>query len=176
VTYGALPYGGISQAFAHWDPNQTLIANYTPGVDELNGVFTTGVPNCAIAAPSIASYELDGKGAVDPIVSGHVGLPILLPARLGLPFPGGYGGAITTYVVGQLYDAFVACAQYPLGTVIPYDGHQWIAMLSQPGATLFLCSATAAGGPYAVVPWTSEIGAGGDPGGGGAAVVGNFAL
>src|ERR1039458_3313231 len=160
VTYGAVPGGGISQAFAHWDPAQTLVANYNPGVAELNGNFYHPGPgslNCSIAAPVANGYEIDGKAAVDPIPSGQVGLPIIIPARLGLPFPGGYGGAITTYVVGWLYDSMVATAQYPLGTTIAYDGHVWVALLAQAGATLFLClpASESAEIPLSRTGWTA---------------------
>src|ERR1019366_799464 len=127
-------------AFSHWDPARTLVANYNPGVDVLNGSYGafTGL-NFALAVP-VASYEIDAKCAVDPVSSSPPGPAMAIPARLGLP------GAISAptdsvFVVGWLYDAMVITAEYALGSQGPYDGYTWIAMLAQPGATLFLCYA-----------------------------------
>src|ERR1019366_7080016 len=107
--------------------------------DGIRGWSVTGVRRVVFRSVS-SGYEIDAKCAVDPVSSSPPGPAMAIPARLGLP------GAISAptdsvFVVGWLYDAMVITAEYALGSQVPYDGYTWIAMLAQPGATLFLCYA-----------------------------------
>lgn len=181
VSWGMPPPGGVSSAFTHWDPQQQLVANFNPGVAELDGYFYNppGTQNFAVAAPMPAptynAVELDAKSAVDPVVA--IGVPIVLPARIGLPWPGGYGGAPTFYVVGWLYDAMVLTAQYALNSTVEYDGYVWVCLLSQPGASMFVCTPTATASASTAIPWLDECGAGGAPSAGGSGgAVNNYAF
>jgi hypothetical protein len=142
----ALDYGAsaptVGSAFTHWDPARALAATYYDGPACLNGYAGAFDTNFALAVPVANGMEIDGKGANDPVPSGQQGLPIVIPARLALPFAGVENGVMQTdyfFLVGWLFDAMVATAQYPLGSIVQYDGHHWIAMLAQPGATLFVC-------------------------------------
>jgi len=141
----ALDYGAsaptVGYAFTHWDPARALAATYYDGPACLNGYAGTFDTNFALAVPVANGMEIDGKGANDPVPSGQQGLPIVIPARLALPFAGVENGVMQTdyfILVGWPFDAMVATAQYPLGSIVQYDGHHWIAMLAQAGATMFL--------------------------------------
>jgi len=141
----ALDYGAsaptVGSAFTHWDPARALAATYYDGPACLNGYAGAFHTNFALAVPVANGMEIDGKGANDPVPTGQQGLPIVIPARLGLPFAGVENGVMQTdyfFLAGWPFDAMVATAQYPLGSIVQYDGHHWVAMLAQPGATMFL--------------------------------------
>jgi hypothetical protein len=134
VTFGAEPTGGVSSAFAYWG---TRAAFNSPGngASLFMGDFVTGNPSgggFSLAAPVSNGMPNCGKD----------GGPLIVEAHFGLPYTTG-----EMKLVGWLYDAIIVCDQYPLdsgpaspdGTYVSYDGHQWVAMLAQAGATLFLC-------------------------------------
>ena len=140
-------------AFTTWDANRTLLSQSGNGAAEWNGVIYSTPNPFAVACPNESAYELDGKAAVDPIVAGAGSVPLVMAARLGLPYGGGM------WMVGWLWDAIVVTAQYTLGTLIGYDSQQWICMLTQPGASLFLRTGVILG-DSALVPWPDECDAG----------------
>jgi hypothetical protein len=157
-------------AFTTWDSLRTLLSQSGNGAAEMNGALYSAPSPFAVAVPNAGGYELDGKAAVNPIVGGLGSVPLVMQARLGLPY-GGY-----MWLVGWLWDAIVVTAQYALGAFIGYDSKQWVCLLTQPGASLFLQTGAAAA-DSAVVPWPDECDAGSAPPTipGGAAGIGNYA-
>ena len=170
-----IEWPGVYSAFLHCDSAQTLIGANNASAADLFGTVSsypaTGPQSFALAAPASYAYEIDGKGAVDPTPPG---LPLIIPARLGLACPPGtYHTPIDEwpsgqiFLLGQLYDGIVLTAQYALGATIGYNSLRWVCLLAQPGASLFVCTGAVAANS-AVVPWTDETGTGGTPGSGGA--------
>lgn len=120
LTFGYVPE--ISYAFGTWQ-SRTKFSGGTNTATLLNGYFASG-----------GDRGFDVLRSNSGTLVSRDGYPLLLQARCGMPQSGG-----EMRVVGWLYDALVATAQYPLPAFINYDGHPWMALLStSAGATLFV--------------------------------------